>query len=159
MGLFLCKLCNAHLDMSPHKCDPEAIEAHIFQLENEKWQAQNHLNQVRNTIYNLLKPLETLEGESVIVKGDLLRNLWSAANCEWHNAKTADNFLSHWMALHKILRKAFDLFRSKKKETPLEKLNQLKNSVDTAKEVLGYQDSKLDLTLEDFINEIHSARL
>ena len=61
------------------------------------------------------------------------------------------------MSLHRILRSSYDLFRSKlyptQDKTLLGKLKSLKEAVDNSREVLGYQDSKLDMTPEDLLND------
>lgn len=154
MGLFLCDLCNAHLTLDPHECDKEKILRNIQQLEERARIAERNLDDVQNAVFKLLEPLGSLDGEEVTVKTEWLQWLWDAARCKWHKADTAKSFLCHWMATHRILCEAFDLFRSKKHghvETKLNKLKHLREACDKAKEVLGYQDSNLDLTPEDLV--------
>lgn len=153
MGLFLCPMCNEHLTLDPpHVCEREKIIAYVERLEHEARLAEHRLSEIQNAVMKVLQPLSSLDGEEVTVKTEWLRKLWDAANCRWHEAKIADSFLVHWMATHRILCEAFDLFRSKKygkSQTLLEKLKDLRDACDKAKETLGYRDSNLDMTPED----------
>ena len=157
MGLFLCDVCLAQLEpgsMSPHVCDPEKARKHAKYQEDRAIAAEGKLEVVRNAVFMLLHQLPSLNTEQVNVSGEWLRNLWKAADCQWDEVKTADSFLVRWMATHRILRESFRLFRSKncgKVESLLSKLQLLRQACDKAKEVLGYQDSKFDLTPEDVL--------
>jgi len=158
----ICDICDKALGWTPHEhvCDPEKIREHVHELRTRAAVAENRLNSVQDAIFKLLEPLPSLNDETVTVKSEWLRKLWESAQCQWHEAKTADSFLVRWMALHRILCEAFDLFRSKKygkTQTLLEKLKDLREACDKAKETLGYQDSKLDMTPEDLaVKEIGS---
>ena len=152
MGLFLCPMCDEQLMSSPHVCNPTVIINRIHKLENEVRLAESKLNNVKNSVFMLLQSLPSLEGDSVSVETEWLRKMWHAAECQWHENKSPDKFLVRWIALHRILCEAFDLFRSNKKETTLEKLRFLKEACDSAKKVLNYEDSKLYLTPEDLMS-------
>jgi hypothetical protein len=149
----MCRMCGGHLSLdNPHVCDPEKVRERMEELEHQARIAEHRLSDIQNAVMKVLQPLPNLEGEEVTVKTEWLRKLWDSANCQWHEAKTADSFLVHWMATHRILCEAFDLFRSKKygkSQTLLEKLRELRDACDKAKDTLGYRDSNLDMTPEE----------
>ncbi len=142
MGLFICDLCNEELCIS-HSCKPENIRKNFEYLEAKARQAENRLEEMRNAVFRLIEPLQTLDKEEITVKTEWLRKLWDTTQCQWYEAKTPEQFLVRWMAMHNVLRKAFDLFQSKRSGT--DKLKILREACESAKEILGYQDSKFDL--------------
>lgn len=153
MCLILCKVCDEELTHT-HVCNPEKIIAYVDRLRREARTAESKLSEIQNAVMKVLQPIPHLENEEVTVKTEWLRKLWNAANCQWDEVKTADSFLVHWMATHRILCEAFDVFRSKKygkSQTLLEKLRDLREACDKAKETLGYQESNLDMSPEDLV--------
>ncbi len=155
MGLFLCKCCGKQLSLDEHICNKEDIEKYVAELENDARIAGYNLRTIQNAVFKLLQTSSALsDSEYTVVETEWLKNLWKAAECQWYESKSSDNFLVCWMSLHRILRKAFDLFRSKtngKSETLLQKLQSLREACDKAKETLGYQKSNLDMSPEDLI--------
>lgn len=157
MGLFLCDVCNEQLGPAPHVCDLAKVREYVDRLEDQARVAERRLEDVRNAVYKILQPLDGLEKREegdVLVSGEWLRKLWAAAQCNWDlmaEARTADSFLTCWIATHRVLRKAFDVFRTGKGLTLQEKLQALREACNQASEVLGYQSSKLDMSVEDVI--------
>lgn len=159
MGVLICDKCNEYLPLSPesldHVCDPEKIKEYVRYLKEEAENNRRKLDDIRNAVFNVLQELPTLEGEKAIVKTDWLRQLWDAAQCQWHEEKTADSFLVRWLVTHRILCEAFDLFESKEKGTFLDKLADLKQACLQAEETLNYGNkdgtSRLDLSPEDIV--------
>lgn len=155
MGLFLCDICDEQLSDS-HVCDKEVIKKRISTLEERACLAERQSRDMQNAIFMILHTLPTLEGDEVVVKTNDLKRLWEAAKCQWFSAKTADQFLSCWMAMHKILREAYNVFRSrnfKKNLSLLEKLNNLHKACIESKPILGYQDSNLDKSPEQLMEK------
>ena len=152
MGLFLCSVCNKDLlgDML-HVCKREDIEERIEKLEIARGIAENRLQSIQDAVYRLLEALPSLSEPTSTVDSDWLRKLWNATQCAWYEAKTADSFLIRWMAMHDILRCAFDLFRKPDKDSALTKLIRLYEACNRAKEVLGYQSSKFTVSPEQFL--------
>ncbi len=154
----ICPTCDEPLGWTPHVhvCKPEVIEAYVHRLKEEANTATRRLEDVRDAVFRLLEPMPQIEKlEEVTVSTEFLRKLWQSAQCQWHEAKTPESFLVRWIALHRILCEAFDLFRSKKYgkvETLAQKLTALKEACNHAQDVLGYKDSNLDLTPEDLAN-------
>lgn len=161
MGLFRCDLCDENLGFiggDIHKCDPEKIKSKIKmeKLQKLAMDAENHLEDIRNAVYKILQQLPSMDGPKATVDTDWIRRLWDAAECRWWEAKTADSFLVHWLASHRILVEAFQLFRSKEygKSVPkLEKLKQLREACDYARKVLGYDKDgdEFDVSPEDLV--------
>ncbi len=154
MGLFLCSVCDEQIgfgSIPEHVCDHEKIKALTSKLRDQANAAESKLHDIKNAVFMTLQQLPSLDPEEVTIPTEWLRNLWKAAECQWYSEKTADNFLSRWIATHRTLCEAFDLFRSKKSESKLEKLQALREACDNAAELLGYQDSKLDLRPEDLV--------
>lgn len=155
MGLFICDLCNKHLDITAggsHVCNQEDIRKHVEQLELAARTAERNLDEMQNAVLMILKELPSLEGEKVQVNAEWLRRLWGATKNQWYDAKTADDFLVQWMVTHRILCEAYDVFRSKKyghSQTLLQKLTDLREACDNSKAVLGYKDSHFDMSPED----------
>lgn len=152
MGLFLCDLCDQHLGVAPHVCEPADIRKHVQTLELRAQVAERKWDDIRNAVFMLLQSLPTLVGESAVVETEWLRKLWAAAECRHYEARTADDFSLRWMATHNVLRFAFGLFRSKangKVATRLERLQSLRKACNHAKEVLGYQSSVFDVSPEE----------
>jgi hypothetical protein len=153
LGLFLCDICDEQLSLEVHVCEPDKIRARIQKLQDATRIAEFRWDKVRNAVYMILQSLPLLGDEKVVIEAEWLRRLWDAADCRWYENTSADNFLVRWIAVHRILSEAFDVFRSKKNETLLVKLQALKKVCDEAKEVLGYQNSILDLMPEDLIEK------
>lgn len=155
MGLFLCDMCNEQLTFdSPHVCDPGKLRAYIAELELRARKAEHKLNVMEDAVLYTLKELPSLEGEKIEVSTKWLRMLWQAAECRFDKYEEPEAFIGHWMAMHRILCEAFDLFRSRKYGKPsnlLKNLQELKEACEIAKKVLGYQDSVLDLSPEDIV--------
>lgn len=155
MGLFLCQLCNDHLDFDrPHECDPVTLRKRIEELEMKARKAEHKLNVIEDAVQHLIKELPSLEGEKIEVTTKWLRLLWKAAECRFDKFEEPESFLGHWMAMHRILCEAFDLFRSKKHGHPanlLVNLKELWEACERAKVVLGYQTSVFDLSPEDIV--------
>lgn len=154
--LIICDLCDKDITSTPrHVCDRADIRAYVTRLVDDNRAAERDLDDIRNGVYKLLQSLPNISGtEEVVVRTDWLRRLWSAAACQWHEAKTADSFLVSWLATHRILSRAFDLFRSenrRQKVTMRDKLQSLKDACVQAQKVLGYEDSKLDLGSDDVV--------
>ncbi len=170
MGLFLCDLCDKPLEWQtdekmwlPHVCLRESIRLKINNLEERCRKAENRLIDIQESVFRILTEIgfPVDDNCSNLISNELLGRLWRAADCKWHNADTASDFHSEWMATHRVLCEAFDVFRSKKygnRETLLEKLTRLKESCDVAKKVLGYENSELDMTPEQLVkNNEHPA--
>ena len=158
MGLFLCHICNEQLGFeNPHKCDPETIRKYVGSLQDAARLAERRLDDMQNAVFMLIHELPSLEGEEITVKTKWLTRLWEATKCRWYEAETKEQFLVCWMATHRILCEAFDLFRDEKhgkKETLLQKLVALKEACTNAQEFLGYKDSKLHLSPEDICKNL-----
>ncbi len=152
--MFICKTCDAHLGLNsdPHTCDPDKILAHIDELKNRARTAEHKVTLIQDAVYEVMIDIPSLETDVVSVKPEWLRKLWDAAQCRYYDATTADSFLVQWIAMHHLLCEAFDVFRSKRGETLLGKLKNLRRSADHAKEVFGYEDSKLDLMPDDLVD-------
>lgn len=161
MGLLICDSCNRQMDWGgEHVCKPNDIRYHVAELENRARVAEDNVSDMRNDMYWVLKDLPSLEGDKLEVSGKLIRQLWDAVGGQWYEHKTADSFLSMWLATHRILCEAFDLFRTKKKGgttgTVLERLKELRRACDEARIVLGYLDSKFDVTPEELVGKLDS---
>src|SRR5271170_3901422 len=89
MGFFTCNICEQQLTNEPHVCNPEHIKEHIRILKDRANTAESRLESIRNSIYNLIQPLSSLEGEEITVKTEWLSKLWDSAECCWYEAKTA----------------------------------------------------------------------
>jgi len=158
MGLFLCDVCNQQLGTPPHVCNREDIKKYVDDLEERATTAEFRLNDVKNAVLMVLEQLQSIEGEEVTVKTEWLKKLWAAAKCQWYEAKDASAFLKRYIALHRILCEAFDLFRTKKGETLLLKLKNLREACDSANSLLGYEKNQIDklsLTPEDIVNSVY----
>lgn len=161
MGLFLCDICNEQLSLEDHICKQEDIRKRIQYLEIEAGTARHHLNLVQDAVFLILKSIgdeSSLDLDLVAVETKLIRDLWKAAKCEWHDHKTEKSFLVMWMATHRVLCEAFSIFRKKsqgqiKPLNLLEKLTNLNKSCEEAKVTLGYESSKFDMTPEDLLKD------
>lgn len=166
MGLFLCDMCNKDLmcgyredgNHEKHVCKEEDILSHINRLKDTAWKAENNLDSIRNAVLMTIHELPSLENEEVTIKTKWIKKVWDAADCKWyeHNVREGgpEYFLLRWIATHRLLCEAYDLFRSSKYgrvESLLTKLTNLKEAVDNSKEALGYQDIKLDMSPEDLL--------
>lgn len=159
MGLFLCDLCDQELEEN-HVCDKAFILKRIKELRNAAQVAEDRLGQVQNAIFMIMaKDLAfTHLGicTKVSVEADWLKELWDASQCRWGEAKTVNDFLSTWIALHDILCEAYDVFRTEKyghPQTLLQKLTDLRNVCDRSKKVLDYESCVFDMTPEDLTRE------
>lgn len=158
MGLFLCPLCNDHFTIDPpHKCNDSKITSYIKKLKTEAHEAEMNLHLMQDDILFLIKEIPSLEKEKVEVSTKWIKSLWQYAGGNFYRTEDPVSFLSHWMAMHRILCEAFDLFRSKNYKEPknlLSNLKQLLEVCEHAKTVLGYEDSKFDLSPEDIVNKL-----
>ncbi len=154
MGLFLCQICDEQLSFTEsHVCKQEDIVNYIQRLRDDANRSRNFLNDIQNAVLMILQSLPTLDDEQILVETKWLRKLWDAAQCQWHENKSVDKFLVRWIALHRTLSESFNLFRSKNHKTLLEKLTAVREMCDSAKKVLGYEDSRFDLTPEDLVSQ------
>lgn len=156
MGLFLCSNCNKSLGSEIHICKHEDVKLYVEKLELRAREAENELRQIQDSVLLIMETLPTLDKEEVLVKSELLENLWKSVKLQWYKSEHPKDFLLKWMTLHRILTDCFYIFkpiRNGKKETLVEKLAKLKESCQHAQEVFGYQDSKLILSPEDLIKE------
>lgn len=158
MGLFICKICDAHLPISferdVHKCDMAVVEKRIEKLEYDRNIAERKLDKIRDSIFFIIQSLPSLDPKEITVETELIRKLWKVAECRDLNADTADSFLCQHIAYHRILCESFGIFKSKefgKSKNLLEKLKEVYEACLNAKKVLGYEDSKFDLTPEELI--------
>ena len=151
MGLFLCGLCDDHLT-EDHVCDRAKIKAKIDRLEDQWRKEYNSLERVKNSVYILLQSLPSLDEKHVFIETKWVKDLWKAIDGSWYEANTADKFLSRWIALHMILTKSFDLFRTRPYDS-LDKIKRLKQVCEEAKKTFGYEDIKFDLTPEEVLQE------
>jgi hypothetical protein len=153
VGILICRTCDVDITGDGnHVCSQKAVLALVERLREETRTAEQRLSDIRNAVFRALEELPGREGELVAVPFDRLRQLWDAAQCRWYEATTADDFLARWLATHRILCEAFDVFRSVKcgkRETLLEKLLALRAACDAARATLGYENSGFDLTPED----------
>lgn len=155
MAFPICSLCDEPLSFTgpPHECSREKIMANITRLQDAERVASQKLEDMQNSVLVMLKEVGgPFEGDKVTVNAAWLRRLWDATNNCWYEAKNADDFLVQWMATHRILCEAYDVFRSKKyghKQTLLQKLTDLREACDKSKPILGYNDSHFDVTPED----------
>lgn len=161
MGLFLCDMCNEHLSFNnKHVCDPENIRKYIRKLELDARDWRKESDDIRDSVFMLLKSLPSLEGDQILVDKKWLEQLWKAADCHWCRGQgeiaTIDDFHQQWMLTHRILCEAFDVFYGHA-QTPLQKLQELKEACDRAKQVMYNNDSKFDVTPEDLIAEIKNV--
>lgn len=154
MGLFLCDICNQELGTVPHVCKEEDVIGYIHHLEELSRGAQNKLQHIEDQVLKLVEKLPDLSGPECTISSDLVRAIWEAVDCQWYEAKTADSFLARWMAMHHVLRFSFDLFRTRGIMTTADKLTRLVEACETAKEVLGYQDSVFNLNVADLLKEL-----
>ena len=151
MGLFLCELCGQSVSEN-HVCDREDIRKRMEELHATINRTTRELSAVRNGVEMLLQGLPSLEGKTTTVDTDWLRSLWSASGCLVRDVVgSADCFVSRQSVLHKVLRHSYDVFRSRKKESLLVKLRGLKRVCEESKEILGYQDSILDMSPEELM--------
>lgn len=157
MGLFLCEVCNRSLSLD-HSCNPTDIKSNIERLRDRAWTAECYASQVENRIKLLIQNLPTMDGDCVIVKAELIRNLWNAAVRKDHHAENADNYLSRWIAMHRILSRAFSLFRERTSggKNMIQRLAALRDSCDHARLVFGYTDSVFDLEPTDVASRIEA---
>ena len=146
--LIVCDICDEVVSELPHVCDKEKIKAYIKSLQDRANKAERNLEDVQNAVFMILKDLPELQGESISVKTEWLRNLWSTAKCQWYEQKSADDFLVCWLATHRILCEAFDLFRSKNIDKE-KKLRDLKDACIQASRILQYNEN-FDLGPEDY---------
>jgi hypothetical protein len=163
MGLFLCDICNQNLsccfkadgNYEKHVCKNEDILAYIDNLRNIAGKAERNLDEIRNAVFMTIQDLPSLTPEEITIKTKWIKQVWDAANCKWYenpyNHGGPDYFLGRWCSMHRLLCEAYDLFRSKKGESLLTKLTNLREAVDNSKVALGYQDSKLDMKPEDLL--------
>ena len=155
MGLFLCDLCDQQLGFDGnHFCATANIRKKNERLEKDKRTAERRLDEMQNAVLMLLKELPSLAVERINVDAKWLRRLWDATQGRWDEAKTADEFLSHWLATHRVLCEAYDVFRTEKyghPQTLLQKLTDLRIVCDSSKKVLGYEASDFDMTPEDLV--------
>lgn len=147
MGLFLCPLCDEKLSAN-HVCDKDRLLEHVQTLTRRAQAAEHQLLLTQNAVRMLLKDVPSMELEEIRVKTEWLRKLWDATESKWYKKETATDFHVKWMAVHRVLSEAFNVFKSKKSKTLLEKLTELKKFCEEAKIVLGYQDSKFDMSPE-----------
>jgi hypothetical protein len=150
-------MCNEQLSLDPpHVCNPDDVREYVAELKLRADQAEHKLNLIDDAVLLTLKDLTSLEGEKVEVSTKWLRKLWKAAECNFFDRyNELETFLAHWMAMHRILRCAFDLFKSRKYASSnlLKILQALKIACEDAKKILGYQDSLLDLSPEDIVKK------
>ncbi len=153
MGLLLCEICGEEFGgVNPHVCDPVKIVMHIQELIKSSHDAMAKTDNMRNAVFMLLQSLPSVEGEEVTVKTKWLKDLWAASGAVFYKPSSMEEFHQKWMALHLILSRSFDLFRDRKSNGTLQdKLKRLRTVCDNAKEVMGYQDSKFDLSPEDLV--------
>lgn len=157
MGCFFCPVCNEALGLNAesHTCDLVQVQKRMQYLQEETVKATRKAESIENAVMLILRSLPSTEEERVTIRTEDLRRLWDAAQCQWHEAKTADSFLAQWLATHSVLCEAYDMFRSTKKESLLVKLRVLREVVDKSKVVLGYEDSTTDMTPEDLVNDTY----
>ena len=150
MGYFCCDLCLRPLNLDvAHVCDPDDVRRHVHELKDEAWKDREHCRQVRDRVLVLLAELPSLQGSEVVVRTDLLRDLYAAAAEPARPEKVADHFHARWASLHRILVSAFDVFR---RERPLAGLlTRLREDCLKAREVMGYQTSELPYSPEDVL--------
>ena len=162
MGLIICPICDDHSGICvdhKHECTTENIIKNVKRLEEEAATAKRNLDKIQNDVMMLLHTLPSLDGEEISVKTDWIRTLWKAAKCNWDGEQSADSFIARWLAIHRILCEAFDLFRGGRfntKEPLLHRLTVLKEMCVNAQEILGYNEkgsSPLFLSPQDIIDE------
>lgn len=152
MGLFLCNVCDKEVNTKgEHICSKEDIIQHIDFWKNLAYKNQIYLDKIQNAVYNIFQSLPSLDASAVLVETNWLRQLYKAADCQWYKEKSADNFLVRWLVTHSVLCEAFDLFRSKKKETKLEKLQNLRKACKEVADTLDYNDANLDILPEQLV--------
>lgn len=146
-----CEICNQYInsDYLTHVCDKENIKNYVKHLTEIAQKASNRTDDIQNSVYALIAALPEFKDE-IIVKAELIRNLWNAAKCNFF-CSSADDFHTRWMALHEVFIRASDLFDSNiKKLTNLEKLQQLKDACIFANKKHKYE-GKFDLNPEEVI--------
>ena len=84
MGLFLCDICNEHLTLEKHVCNPEKISNYIHKLQDNASIAERRLSDMQNAVFMILQELPSLEGEKITINAEWLRRLWCAAQCRWY---------------------------------------------------------------------------
>lgn len=149
MGLFICHICEEHLNLDepgPHVCNHDKLVAKVQSLTQERNDAQRKLDDIRLAVKRVLLPVDSLAGEKTEVETEYLRKLWDAAECRWYESKSADNYLVCKLAHSRVLTEAFALFRERKwgDHTPitlLTKLKRLKEECDRACEVFGWKNT------------------
>ncbi len=153
MGLFICQYCDKQMGDLPHICEYDDISKRIHELEQRARAAELHATHIGDEIKKLMTTLTTLDNPTVTVSSELIRQIFNVINRD-KEYSFADSFIVRSMALHSILSRSFDLFRKIAHPSQLrEKLIRLKECCESAKNILGFQDSHLPLTPEDVINE------
>lgn len=158
MGYPICDICDKGMGFDgDHVCDPENIKKFVDDCQKRAREAENKLDNIRNSILMLLQSLPSFGDGEVSVDTDWIRKIWNAAECRDYDAKTPESFLVQWLATHGVLCEAFSLFRTEEigrrdNTSTLEKLQALRKACDEAKEILYKNDgSPFDLTAENIL--------
>lgn len=154
MGVHICQMCNEHINFDDvHVCNPDKIKAYVSKLEEDVRDARNKLESMQNAVFMLVQELPSLGTGAVCVDTKWVRQLWLATNCHWYKVETVDDFHVQWLATHRVLCEAFDVFRAERLEhsrTLLQKLTDLKEACAKAAELM-YPDSGLIITPEELV--------
>lgn len=140
-----------------HQCERDDIIKRIESLGNVAWKAEMRLSNIRSKVKLLIKELSSLDEEEIIVKTKWIKDLWEATEnrCAEKKNSNPNEFLSIWLYQQHVLCEAFDLFRSKKNETALVKLRNLRKVCDEAKAYIYPGGSPFDVTPDDILDEIY----
>lgn len=155
-----CDICDEYIDYSgdKHVCNKSDILERFRFLEERATKAERRLERINDTALKLFSTLPELDLDMVCVDVVWLKKLWEALECNWdYQGNTLDLFHIQWMATHRVLCEAFDVFRSfhnhgiNKTPSLLEKLKVLHEFCIKAAKTCNYDDESLDMTPEELV--------
>ena len=159
----LLLLQNSQLSIKLSKIE-DSVKTLITSLITSVYDYSSGLKQNSNPVpdFDLIK---TLDKESFTVNSQYLKDLWNSVNIEhaYYSSKeyinsinnNAISFLARWIALHQIVSKVFILFKSKRSSRSWKQIfENLLLQANHIQHIFNYEDSILDLSVEDVMKSI-----
>lgn len=151
MCLILCDICDANItgevfNKIEHVCKREDIEKNVKKLTETMNFYQSKLNTVEELLhYYISEKVEIRQDEKEFLDKMMMA---VSPNLVSYSSETSESFLVKWLATHRVLCEAFQLFY-KDGRPILEKLKDLEDSIANARQVLKYTTSKDVMTSEE----------
>lgn len=164
-----CEACGQEISAKDCGCSARAREKSVA-LKAQLQETEGRLWHIREAVLVVLSSIahrEALEGVRTLeVSKENLDRLWAAAECRWHDSKTADSFLGEVLVHGRVSLDAGELFCDKsarhktyagEKIPMLRRLGHLRDSLLSMYSFHGWKE-RFELTPEDVAQRLASGK-